>query len=139
MKRQLILGVLVVGLLLGTAGVAFAYGAANHYSNGIKHGCPGDNGCYGSTNYYGDYNRSGYMRKDTTGNASELYTSIWRIPNNTLYSQGQCFNCKQVWVDWDTNPHPECDYRTWHYAVTPTVSGHNHWTESATSSSGCPF
>ena len=118
-----------LGLLfvLALAGAAYAYGAANHYSNGVKHGCPGDHGCYGSTNYYGDYNRAGYMRNDVAGVSASLYVVIRYIPSGALLTSNYCSNCEQNWQEWDTNPNPECDYRTWAAGTQPTVNGHYHY------------
>lgn len=137
--RTLLRVVLPFFVVLALSGVAYAYGIQEHTVNGYEHGCSEyfDIGCAGATDKDGDYNKTG--RTDAPDSAY-LNLEVWDAQYNTFKTRTHCSACSIANVNWDTNPRWECDFKTWHVAVDGSVTelnGHWHWTEAATSASGC--
>lgn len=134
-----------VTLFAGSFGVAHALGTQNHTTNGVRHGCPYDNGCTGATNYYGDYVRNGYNRCEPfpsgcTGDSDmdSSSASVYYKTTANFRASNSCSNCQRLDVYYDTNPAAECYYLTRHTVSGPSLSAHNHYTESA-DTAGCPL
>ncbi len=135
-----ILSVVMTACLLATAATAYAYGIQRHTVSSFFHGCNADPGCYGSTNRAGDYNKEGITWQDSRVLKDYFYTGVWSAETGGLRVHLDCSNCWIIGTAYDTNPKWECDFKTWHVVVNNSVTilnGHWHWTEAATSSSGC--
>ncbi len=136
--RAVQISVLASLMLVGSFGVAYAYGIQNHTSNSITHGCPFDDGCTGASNEAGDYVRHGYNRcadpypacpNDGDMNFSRVRVKL--ISTDDIVAGNNCYNCGRVDVEYDTNPKKECKFLTSHYAENPDLNVHDHYTESA--------
>lgn len=138
--RRVLSAVAVALLLTSVAATAYAYGIQRHTVNTFYHGCNADPGCYGSTNKAGDYNKEGVTWQESRVLKDYFYTGVWDAQYGSRKVDEQCFNCWYIDTAWDTNPRWECDFKTWHVVVengVDVLNGHWHWTEAATSSSGC--
>ncbi|MCA1708181.1 MAG: hypothetical protein LC808_34855, partial [Actinobacteria bacterium] len=96
--------------------------------------------------YYGDYVRNGYNRcgdpyPSACSGDSDMDSSwvgIYYRTTSNFRASNSCSNCRRVDAYYDTNPAAECYYLTRHSSSGPTVSSHNHYTESA-GTSRCPL
>jgi hypothetical protein len=96
-------------------------------------------GCNGSTNKAGDYNKEGQTWHGSRAIQQSMNTQVWDAQYSSQKVNKSCSNCWYIDIAHDTNPRWECDFKTWHsvWNGSQVLNGHFHWTEAATSSSGC--
>lgn len=112
-------------------GTTMAIGVQNHWTNGIRHGCPLDHGCDDGS-VYGDYQREGYNRTDYTWSMTDSWVSIHRQSDNIQVAYASCNYRVRVDAALQTYPYPECAYKTLHnVADGAQLQSHFHYTKAA--------